>query len=358
MKRLNKPLMVIAIAAAVWSCSGGSSIDKQHDTDSNAVMTLLEWFAANGNYINSEAIPSIMDAEVIYALQKENILVIDLRPEEQFDAGHVRHAVNVRPPAIMDYFVNRIDPTAFQYIFITCNNGNASGHVSAVLQLMGYSNVYAMRFGMSGWDREIAEKHWLANTGSHLEGKLDKSGNPKNQPGAYPELAVEATSGFAMMIERAEAVLTEKTTDYVITIEEFEKKPDANYTICYWPMDKYLNNGHLKGAVQYEPKKSLTHDSYLNTLPTDRPVVVYCYSGQHSAFVTAYLRMLGYDARNLAYGANAFIHETMARTEPRPTRTFTEKLIMNFPLESSSEKAPLLIPEVPSKETIVIQGGC
>ena len=39
----------------------------------------------------------------------------------------------------------------------------------------------------------------------------------------------------------------------------------------------------------------------------DETVVVYCYSGQTSAYVTAYLKVLGYDAKSLKFGANTMI---------------------------------------------------
>jgi rhodanese-related sulfurtransferase len=133
---------------------------------------------------------------------------------------------------------------------------------------------------------------------------------------------------------------------------------NSYYTMCYWPEDKYLNNGHLPGAVQYTPKKSLSRATYLNTLPVDRQSVIYCYSGQHSKFVAAYLRMLGYDAKSLAYGANGFIHQVMAETEPRPTRTYTEKLIQNFPLVKSGAIDQDQSGKDIATETVAVKGGC
>jgi rhodanese-related sulfurtransferase len=49
----------------------------------------------------------------------------------------------------------------------------------------------------------------------------------------------------------------------------------------------------------------------LKTLPTDKPVVVYCYTGQTSAFMAAYLRLLGYDAKSLKFGTNGMIYDKM-----------------------------------------------
>lgn len=321
-------------------------------------MLLLDYFEQNGNYINSDDIPSIADASVIYALQNNNILIIDLRPANQYHEGHIAHAVNIQPDEVLDYFMYKIDPVSFEMIFFTCNTGNASGHVTAILRLLGYDNVYAMRFGLSGWDLHIAEKYWLANVSSHLEGKMDIRSYPKNPAGSYPAISAEAETAYAILIEQAKEALKLKVAVYTISLSDFERNPDDFYTICYWPLEKYETNGHLPGAIQYDPKVSLLHDSYLNTLPIDKTIVVYCYSGQHSAFVAAYLHLLGYDARSLAYGANGFIHETMARTEARPSRTFTKDLIQGFPLVESGMEVQEFDSEENEIEIITIQGGC
>jgi rhodanese-related sulfurtransferase len=343
----------------VASCNS----NQQTQTDENIgsvenTLLLLGYFEQNGQYINSNEIPSIVDASIVYALQSENILIIDLRPEDYFREGHIAHAVNLRPAEVLDYFINRIDPASFEKIFFTCNNGNASGHAAAVMRLLGYENVFAMRFGMSGWDQKIADKYWMANISSHLEGKMDFETFDKNPAGDYPAIVANATSARAILLERAAEALNLNVSDYTLSLPDFEKSPDAYYTICYWPLDKYTNNGHLPGAVQYDPKKSLSRDTHLNTLPLDKPIVVYCYSGQHSGFVAAYLQMLGYDAKSLAYGANGFIHETMARTEALPTRTFTAKLVQGYPVVKSGMELPVIDSKEIEKETITIQGGC
>ncbi len=88
----------------VASCSS----NQQKPTDENIesienTMLLLDYFEQNGQYINSNEIPSIVDASVVYALQNENILIIDLRPDDYFRAGHIAHAVNLRPAEVLDY---------------------------------------------------------------------------------------------------------------------------------------------------------------------------------------------------------------------------------------------------------------
>ncbi|NOX60758.1 MAG: rhodanese-like domain-containing protein, partial [Chloroflexi bacterium] len=44
----------------------------------------------------------------------------------------------------------------------------------------------------------------------------------------------------------------------------------------------------------------------LNDLPPDKPIVVYCYTGQTAGHVTAALNMLGYDASDLLFGMSGW----------------------------------------------------
>jgi rhodanese-related sulfurtransferase len=304
---------------------------------------LLDWLEASGNYINSPEIPSIIDAEDVYPMLGDSVLIVDVRPGEEYRVGHIETAINLQPDQVLAYVADSIEAPFYAYLLFVCNNGNISGHVAAVLRLLGFDNVYAIRFGLSGWDKQIAESYWLANTSSHLEGKLDHIGYSMNAAGEYPATSVKSTEAEQMLWERAARVIAESPEAYSISIADYWEKLNNFYAICYWPDEKYMNNGHFPGSVQYEPKKSLTRDTYLNTLPIDKPIVLYCYSGQHTTFVAAYLRILGYDARSLSYGANGYIHQTMAETEARPSRTYTEDLIQNLPLVKSPRKW-LLVP--------------
>ncbi|RKQ83631.1 rhodanese-like domain-containing protein [Brockia lithotrophica] len=63
---------------------------------------------------------------------------------------------------------------------------------------------------------------------------------------------------------------------------------------------------HIPGAVNIPFPTNGTPDNdivaKMDTLPKDKPIVVYCYSGQMGSFTTALLRLEGYDVRNLMGG--------------------------------------------------------
>jgi hypothetical protein len=68
--------------------------------------------------------------------------------------------------------------------------------------------------------------------------------------------------------------------------------------------------------------------------------------------------MLGYDARALKYGANGFMHQIMAETESKPTRTFTEKLIYKMTLIKGQQIAPVNPSGEIPVEKVKVAGGC
>jgi rhodanese-related sulfurtransferase len=355
---LKTTALILLSIIFLTSCSQQAAVDEGAAPSAQKSAILLDWLEANGNYIHGNAVPALIDATDVYAMSNQNILVVDLRLPEQYDEGHIEHSINMRPPQVLDYFKNSIEPKSFEKIVFVTSNGFVAGYVAAITRMLGFDNTYALRFGLSSWDKSIAEKFWLANINSDFVDKLDYAPHPKNNPGNLPALAVEANNGLEIAWERANQLLENFTPEYLVSAEEVFDNHKNYYIANYWPEDKYLKNGHIPGAIQYQPKVSFQKSTDLTTLPTDKTIVVYCYSGQHSNFMVAYLHLLGYDVRSVAYGANGFIHQIMAETEASPSRTFTKEQIKNLPLVKSGETPSLeKMIEIPT-ETIKVAGGC
>lgn len=62
---------------------------------------------------------------------------------------------------------------------------------------------------------------------------------------------------------------------------------------------------HIPGAVNIGAKAAFTADK-LAMIPKDKPVVVYCYTGQTSSQMVSALNMLGYDAKSMLFGFPAW----------------------------------------------------
>ena len=59
--------------------------------------------------------------------------------------------------------------------------------------------------------------------------------------------------------------------------------------------------GHIQGAVNI-PWKNIADPENLAKLPTDRPIVVYCYTGHTGQVAATLLKVFGYDVQNLKFG--------------------------------------------------------
>jgi rhodanese-related sulfurtransferase len=59
--------------------------------------------------------------------------------------------------------------------------------------------------------------------------------------------------------------------------------------------------GHIPGAINI-PWKSIAKSENLAKLPTDKPIVVYCYTGHTGQIAATVLKLLGYDVQNLKFG--------------------------------------------------------
>ena len=81
----------------------------------------------------------------------------------------------------------------------------------------------------------------------------------------------------------------------------------ANYFIVnYWTDANVNQYGHIKGA--YRLNETLLLGDGMKNLDPASKVTVYCWTGQTSALVSAYLNVLGYDAYGIKFGANAMIN--------------------------------------------------
>jgi rhodanese-related sulfurtransferase len=84
--------------------------------------------------------------------------------------------------------------------------------------------------------------------------------------------------------------------------------------------------------VRYKTSGTLGIIPEMESIPTDKDVVVYCGTGHNSGFVTAYLRLFGYKAKTLMYGNNAFMHSKMLKDKSLLSwLPFTEAEIDGFP---------------------------
>ncbi len=282
---------------------------------------LTRFLQNSGEYINSKGVPNMVSAEDV----NENLaayFILDIRNPQEYVDGHINGAVNIQASEIIDYLDKNIAAGEYDKLVIVCYSGQSASYVTSILRLIGYDNAYVMKYGMGAWNRTLDK--WSGGVSNKYENQLETTNNPKAKPTAYPVLNTGMPCGAEVLAARAKTVLN--TPFHKIKIKADRAFSDsAFYIVNYWPEDKYLK-GHIPGSVQYTPKKDLTIGTALKTLPSDKKILVYGFTGQNAAFTIAYLRLLGYNAYTLDFGANAFMHNVLVSRDNWHGFKATEKL--------------------------------
>lgn len=278
----------------------------------NEAMLLLNYLEKSGDYVNSRNFPSLIKAQVVNKESGTNTHIIDLRKPDLFRIGHIKGAVNVPLEGLPEYLETKIKPFTFGKIILVCSTGQVSSYAASLLRLTGYGNVFAMRWGMSAWNKEQANDNWLKGLSSAYENRLDTATVLPAQAADLPVLNTGKTTGEEILATRFRKVTAEGSDVALVTADEVFAHPENYYIINFERKDKY-DSGHIPGAVRYKQNGTLGILSEMVTIPAGKTIVIYCGTGHNSAFATAYLRLFGYDAKTLMYGNNGFMHNKMLK---------------------------------------------
>jgi rhodanese-related sulfurtransferase len=214
----------------------------------------------------------------------EDMLIIDIRTAEDYAEGHLKGAVNI-PYATVGENLTKI-PDDIQ-IYIHCYTGQTGSQSTVLLNALGkkVTNI------QGGWKKGItAEEGYEAYTETE----------PHELPeGEYPvdeKVAAFAADFYAKAPDDEHANFNFPPEELAELIEA----GDVPYTIVSVRKPEDYEQGHIQGAVNipYGPGMQ----DQLKDLPKDKPVIVYCYTGQSGSQTMTVLRLMGYEAYNLNGG--------------------------------------------------------
>lgn len=344
MNRKHVPALaaMMILLSFIAGCSGNKSENKPADPTvspaekaappviGNETALFLKDLQQNGDYVNSQVFPSLIKASIVHENLGRNLLVIDLRSAGLYDNGHIKGSVNKRFEDLPVYFETGIKPFEYDKIIMVCEDGQLSSYTTCLLRLMGYGNVYAMRWGMSAWNNTFAKESWMKGISGKYEANIESKINDKPVARTMPDLGTGKGSGEEIGTARFSKVFSEGTSQIMISADEVFSDPRKYFIINLERKDKY-EDGHIPGSVRYKPEATLGFTEEMATIPFDRTVVVYCGTGHNSGFATAFLRLFGYDARTLKYGNNSFMYNKMEKERVSLSwLPFTEADVNNF----------------------------
>lgn len=320
--RLKSRTVVLIFSVVIAACSGNNSENKKLTKEAvsiqpapeisigNETTLLLNDLEENGDYVNSKVFPSLIKASFVHESLEKNILVIDLREPGLFKRGHIKGAVNKKLEELPSWFETGIKPFEYDKIIMVCDDGQLSGYTTCLLRLMGYGNVFAMRWGMSSWNSSFAKDGWFKGVSGKYEAQLETKNNERPASVRMPLLGTGMLTGTEIASTRFRKLFEEGKSNIQISADEVFANPQAFYIINLERKDKY-EDGHIPGAIRYKPDGTLGFIEEMASIPSDKTVVIYCGTGHNSAFATAFLRLFAYDARTLKYGNNSFMYDKM-----------------------------------------------
>jgi rhodanese-related sulfurtransferase len=319
-------LAILFISFIVVSC------DEEEDppVEVNEAELLVEWMESAtspaADYGNSAL--AIKSAEAVHtAMAADKVYIIDIRSATDFAKGHIDDAVNLAAGDVAAH-IDATDLASYDEISIVCYSGQTASWLTCLLRLDGYDNVYSMKFGMCSWADTFAVS-WPGAISSEYSTFFVTDATAKGDVGDLPDLGTGLETAEEIFDAQLADVYTEGFGGAAISAAEVYANLDNYYIINYWPEAEYLDPGHIDGAMQYGDLKL---DVSLKTLPTDKTIVVYCYTGQNSARLATYLRVLGYDAKSLKFGANTMIYDDMTISK------WSDAAIMNYDYWTPSGK--------------------
>lgn len=263
------------------------------DPDEVLMQAAMDYFAriaTDGNNITNFAdIKEMLDAD------PDSLLIIDIRGAEDFEEAHIPgsvHAERGEVAALMSH-IPRDKP-----VYIACFTGQNAGYTVAYLRMAGFDNVTSVLYGINlGW----VERGSFTLDGSgmfHLS-ELPEVSAPANEveeiiwarAAEYGAEIADGKIGFIPLDAHEELYEQMQADPEAIVFFDIRAASGGDHDF-----DKY----HVEHAINVPMGQ---FGSVLADFPTDKQVVVACYSGQTSAQTLGVLRMLGFDnARSLLYG--------------------------------------------------------
>ena len=115
---------------------------------------LLTGCAATSNPTEATTYRQITMAEAVKMMEKEaNYVLLDVRTEQEFAAGHIPGAILVPNETIGMQEIPLL-PDKDQLIMVYCRSGNRSKQASGKLIQLGYTNIIEIG-GINSWPGEI-----------------------------------------------------------------------------------------------------------------------------------------------------------------------------------------------------------
>ena len=313
---------------------------------------LITYLETHGDYISSSDNPSIISVDSAY-LNLPDYLLMDIRTTSQFQSGHIEGARNFGIEELIDSLdFNNVNLEAG--IIVVSESGQKAAFATALLRLYGYTNIFSLDFGMAQWHEQFSDVWVNARNDSEwwflYETQYFSKRSRENQIPSIPN-DDESLTIEEFLKKRIKKLLTEQEyQNSIISILELDatysirySKFVDGYVFCYDEKELYERKryfrfvsppvtwgGHPRNAPFYDAETDFKASTNLLTLPVNETVYNYTFNGQRSLYITAYLRLVGYNAKSIHYGAVSMIYNKLLLEQF--DESFRVEKIRNYPI--------------------------
>lgn len=298
-KLLTVLVLLLAVTALTFANGdqeqGGSAAPAAAESESVSVRDAVDAYFEN----MPDHIYKVNQAEFLQMVGAgSDMFVIDIRRAEDYAEGHIKGAVNMPwgTPAMYEMlpYIPSDKP-----VFVNCYSGQTAGQAVALLNIAGIptrSINLGWNFGLSRVDGmqafvETTENAWPSTVQTEIPANIMEA-----YQAYYEEMAEASGTPFASNIvseDNAKAIHDAGDEDVLfVSIRKPEHYAEA----------------HIEGAINIPFGPGMQEN--FASLPADKKLIVYCYTGQTAGQTVAGLRMLGFDAVSLKGGMG------MAANEP------------------------------------------
>jgi rhodanese-related sulfurtransferase len=300
MKKLILLLLMIPLLVLV-NCKKDSD-DPKDPVAGDPYKILTEYMVSN-----DMDLPDVLDGWITAAPALADVAtfidtydIIDIRGATDYDAGHIEDALNANYGNLLDVAATTTKP-----ILVVCYTGQSAGHATVALRLSGF-NAKVLKWGMSGWNSNNSGP-WENSTGDVAINHNSWVSTPTANVVTFNDPVLTGSDG-ATILENQVAKMLDGGFKGIVNIDVLDNT--GGYFINnYWDQVDVDHYGHIAEAYRVKPL-SIENGEMKNIDPS-KTVATYCWTGQTSSMVTAYLNVIGYNAVSVKFGTNGMIYSIL-----------------------------------------------
>lgn len=117
-----------------------------------SVLLLLS--GCSGKESANHSYEQISQQEAKTMMDTQDVIILDVREQEEYDSGHIPGAVLLPVGTISEETAAAVIPEKDSVVLVYCRSGNRSKTASAALAELGYTGVYEFG-GINTWPYEM-----------------------------------------------------------------------------------------------------------------------------------------------------------------------------------------------------------